>query len=46
MDIMSDFNTGDNLGNLAIGEIGPRVNYEVTLKWVKSEERRGMKPQR
>jgi hypothetical protein len=30
-------NTVGELGNMAIGKIGLGVNYEITLKWKKSE---------
>ena len=32
-------NTVGELGNMAIGKIGVGVNYEVTLKWKKPEQR-------
>ena len=32
--------TVGELGNLAIGKVGLGVNYEVTLKWKKPEQRR------
>jgi len=32
--------TVGELGNLAIGKVGLGVNYEVTLKWHKPEQRR------
>lgn len=38
-EIKFGINTVGELGNMAIGKIGVGVNYEVTLKWSKSEEK-------
>jgi hypothetical protein len=45
-DVKFGINTVGELGNLAIGKIGLGVNYEVTLKWVKPEEKKKAKPKR
>jgi hypothetical protein len=36
-EIKFGINTVGELGNMAIGKVGIGVNYEVTLKWKKSE---------
>jgi hypothetical protein len=45
-DVKFGINTVGELGNLAIGKIGLGVNYEVTLKWVKPEEKKRPKSKR
>ena len=34
-EIKFGINTVGEIGNMAIGKVGVRVNYEVTLKWKK-----------
>lgn len=38
-EIKFGINTVGELGNMAIGKIGVGVNYEVTLKWSKPQEK-------
>lgn len=38
-EIKFGINTVGELGNMAIGKIGVGVNYEVTLKWSKPDEK-------
>lgn len=39
-EIKFGINTVGELGNMAIGKVGVGVNYEVTLKWAKPQEKK------